>query len=136
MALFTYDPKLVKLVIGARTIDSLQEGSSITLEPSASVSSTQNGVDRDFTRNVNTNIHYLLTFTVQNGSPNNTYLDSVINGSMVLPVYLVDKNTENTRASGLTYIQDIPPMVYETASQGVEYVFACVDVTRNLGGVA
>ena len=136
MALYTYDPKLVKLVIGARTIDSLQEGSSITLEPSTEVSTTQNGVDADFTRNVNTNIHYMLTFTVNSGSPNNDYLNTLIRSQAVLPFLFTDKNTGNTQVSGLTYIQAEPTINAGLESEGREYVFACVDVNRNIGGVA
>jgi len=136
MALFTHDPKLVLLSIGGRSIDSFFEGSGITLESETDVSTTQSGVDQDFTRNVNTNIPFTLSFTINNGSPVNDYLNTLIRTHAALPFLLTDKNTGNTQASGTTYVQTLPSLMGELEAGGREYVFTAVDVNLNFGGVA
>lgn len=136
MAQFNHDPKLVQLIIGGRGINEFQEGSGITLEPSSDVSTTSMGVDKSFTRNINTNIYYNLTFTLQNGSPSNTYLNSLINSGVAVPFMLKDGNTGNTNASGTTYVQAIPSISGQLEASGREYKFTCVDVLWNVGGVS
>jgi hypothetical protein len=135
MANYTYDPKLFLLTIGGRSIDSIQEGASISLEPNSDVSTTQSGVDNDFTRNVNTNISWTLTFTLNSGSANNDFLNTLIRSSAAVPFLLSDKNTGNTQASGTTYVQALPALMGGLESEGREYVFGAVDVNINYGGV-
>lgn len=134
MAQYNHDPKKVNLIMAGLAIEGFQEGSGITFEPDTDVSTTSMGVDRDFTRNINTNISWSLNFTLQNGSPSNDIINSFIRTNASIPFLLKDANTNNTQAVGLCYIKAMPSISSELEATGREYMFTAVDVNINYGG--
>jgi hypothetical protein len=136
MALYNYDPKKFTFTLGAFPITGFQEGSNISLDPDSDISTTSMGVDKDFTRNINTNISWTLTTTLQNGSPANDILNSFIRSSSSLPFLIKDSNTNNTQATGICYIKSLPSLIGGLESEGREYVFTAVDVNPNYGGAS
>jgi hypothetical protein len=135
MARYTHDPKVVKLIIDGRTIEEYQEGSGITLTAGADVSSTSMGVDKSFTYNVNTNISWEMTFTLQNGSPSNTFLNPYLQVGQTGNFLLKDGNLSNTFATGTLHIETLPAMSGQLEATGREYKFRCVDVLYSYSGV-
>ncbi|CAB5223254.1 hypothetical protein UFOVP380_24 [uncultured Caudovirales phage] len=136
MALYTHDPKKVTLSIGGFSIEGFHEGSTLMLAPDAEVSTTTMGVDKDATRNVNTNISWTLTFSLQNGSPSNSILNGMAQGQTALPFMLKDGNTTNTLAVGTIYLKNLPSLGGALEAEGREYTMTAVDVTINFGGAA
>jgi hypothetical protein len=134
MAQYNHDPKLVKLVIDGRTIEEYQEGSGITLTAGADVSSTSMGVDFSFTKNINTNIMWDLAFTLQNGSPSNSFLNIYLQTGQTANFMLVDSNTLGTLAVGKLYVKTLPTISGQLEAGGREYAFTAVDVTYSFGG--
>lgn len=140
MSVYTYDPKLVFLVFDGRKINDHQEGTGITFTAGADVSSTSMGVDGGSTRNINTNISWELTFTIQNGSPTNTFLNlylQTIQGQppKVADFMLKDGNTFATIGMGKTYIETLPSISGQLEATGREYKFRCVNVVASFSGV-
>lgn len=136
MAVYNYDPKKYTLTIGVFPITGFQEGTTISLEPDSDISTTSMGVDKDFTRNINTNISWTLTCTLQNGSPANDILNSFIRSGSAEAFLLKDNNTNNTQAVGICFPKALPSFMGGLEAEGREYVFTCVDVNPNYGGVA
>ena len=136
MAQYNHDPKKVNLIIGGIPIEGFMEGSGITLEPDSDISTTSMGVDKDFTRNINSNISWSLNFTIQNGSPSNDVLNSLIRTQASSAFLLKDANTTNTQAVGICYAKALPSISGELEAGGREYQFTAVDVNINYGGAS
>lgn len=135
MAQYNHDPKKVNLIFGGLPIEGFQEGSGISLEPDSDISTTSMGVDKDFTRNINSNISWSLNFTLQNGSPSNDVMNSLIRTQASTPFLLKDANTNNTQAVGICYPKALPSIMGELEAGGREYQLTAVDVNINYGGV-
>lgn len=134
MAQYNHDPKIVKLVFDGRAIEEFQEGSGITLTAGADISSTSMGVDASFTRNLNKNISWELTFTVQNGSSANTFLNLYLQTGQVANFMMSDGNTFATLAIGKAYAETLPSIAGQLEATGREYKFRCVDVVYSFSG--
>jgi len=134
MTQYNHDPKKVTLIFNGVAIEGFQEGTGVMLEPDSDVSTTSMGVDSGFTRNINTNISWTLTFTLQNGSPSNTFINSLIRSGLPIAFLVKDANTLNTQATGLCYVQGMPSIGGELEAQGREYTFTGANVNINYGG--
>jgi hypothetical protein len=136
MAQYNHDPKKINLILGGIPIEGFMEGSGITLEPDSDISTTSMGVDKDFTRNINTNISWSLNFMLQNGSPSNDVLNSLIRTEASSAFLLKDANTLNTQAVGICYPKALPSISGELEAGGREYQLTAVDVNINYGGAS
>jgi hypothetical protein len=136
MAQYNHDPKKINLILGGIPIEGFMEGSGITLEPDSDISTTSMGVDKDSTRKINSNISWSLNFTIQNGSPSNDVLNSLIRTQASTPFLLKDANTLNTQAVGICYPKALPSISGELEAGGREYQFTAVDVNINYGGAS
>lgn len=134
MTQYNHDPKKVNLIMNGIAIEGFQEGSDLMLEPDSDVSTTSMGTDLGFTRNINTNISWTLTFTLQNGSPSNTVLNNFIRTNAAIQFLLKDANTVNSQATGFCYVQGMPSLSGSLEAAGREYTFKAVDVIINYGG--
>lgn len=103
----TYDFNQVNLVFGTRQIKGFEDGTEIMAERAEDSFSEKVGVGGEVTRSKSNNLLGTITFTLNQFSPLNRYLQDIVNadeisGTGVLPVKLTDKSNPNGElASGI-----------------------------------
>lgn len=132
MSVFTHDPTKIQLTIAGFPITGFQEGSEPMIEPDGEVTNTSIGVDKDYTKNIR-RITHKLSFTLQNGSPGNTFLSESVRSKASVPFTFLDGNN-GSFATGSCHIESKPSLAGGTDAQGRAYVYRCVDVIEGIKG--
>lgn len=132
MTVYNHDPAKINLTIAGFPITGFQEGSEPMLEPDGEVTQTSIGVDKDYTKNIR-RITYKLPFTLQNGSPANTFLSESVKSKESVNFTYFDGNN-GSFATGLCHIESEPSLSGGQDAAGRAYVYRCVDVIKTIKG--
>jgi uncharacterized protein YdgA (DUF945 family) len=97
MLLGTYDFKKVSLIVGTRQIKGFEEGTSIEADRDEDSFTKKVGVDGETTRSRSNNSAGSVTFSLNQFSEDNVYLQTLANldertGAGVVPVKIVDSS--------------------------------------------
>lgn len=135
MLLGTYDFKKVSLIVGTRQMKGFAEGSSIEADRDTDSFTKKVGVDGETTRSRSNNSAGSITFSLDQFSEDNKYLQTLANldertGSGVIPVKIVDSSNPD-----LEIIISTAAWVKKPAKKGFgaeagprEWVLDCADL--------
>lgn len=132
MALKSYDPRRVQVIVGVKKISGFMPGDSISDEPMSDGSSSVAGMDGEVGRALGTDPRRTLTLNLMQTSDDNTYLnglyelDRATNGDGAFPVLIQDNNGITTIAGAQAWIRRKPAIVFSGEISGrswaIEYV--------------
>jgi hypothetical protein len=132
----TYNFKEVSLVFGIKSLSGFEDGSEIVAERTEDTFTSKVGVDGEVTRSKSNNSMGTITFTLDQFSSDNRYLQSIANLDErvglggILPVKLVDKSNPNNEIAIATqaWIKKPASKSYGRESGAREWVIECADL--------
>lgn len=134
-----YDPKNIILTVGTQALGGFADGTFVSMEFDEDLFSKKVGTDGEVTRVKTNNFTGKFTFTLDQASPSNTHLSTLllldkVSNAGVVPVSLVDKNgpTKVVAASG--WIQKMATIEFSGDSENREWVVDCGQVEAFVGG--
>jgi hypothetical protein len=144
MALHTYDPKAISMIVGGFPIDSgLAPDTFVSIEMNEDLFTLQIGADGEGTRSKTNNLSATITFTLQQTSDANDYMSGLHNadilsktGAGVVPVLIKDIITPTTFFSAKTaWIVRFPTAEFGNESGTREWQMQTDFVNQFQGGL-
>ena len=142
MSVKTYDPKLVIITLGGIPISGYAEGTFVSVKPSSDRFTRKVGADGEVARARSADHTHEITITLQQVSPSNTYLSSVLaldtlaNGG-VLPLQIIDLSGETLMFWDSAWIKVPPSADFAKESGDRAWVLDTAQiVTEAIGGNA
>jgi hypothetical protein len=113
MAVLTYDPKKVIVVLGARTITGFAEDDMITIAPHGEGMQLFVGADGEVARSVDPDHTFEVTFHLSSASKSNTYLSGLYNadrvtGQFILPLLIKDMAGDTLFSAAQAWVSNFP----------------------------
>jgi len=143
MALKTFDPQTISLIIGGLPMGGFADGTFITFEYDEDTFTKTQGADGESTRVKSNNNDGILTLTLAQSSDSNIALSGLaeldrLSNSGVVPVLLKEISglvvTATSIASAQAYIMKRPSVGYSKEISTREWPIAMVDVIAIIGG--
>lgn len=135
MLLGTYDFTKVSLIVGTRQIKGFEEGTSIEADRDEDSFTKKVGVDGEVTRSRSNNSAGSVTFSLNQFSEDNKYLQDLANldertGAGVVPVKIVDSSNPKQEIVIATaaWVKKPAKKSYEGESGAREWVLDCADI--------
>ena len=139
MALKTYDPKQVSIVIGARPISGFADGEFIRVERNNDSWAYSTGADGEGTRVKSNDRSGRVTVILASTSESNGYLSELViadelSGTGTIPVLIRDSSGNDLHACENAWCVKMPSASYDKAATNREWIFETNDLNMYLGG--
>lgn len=139
MALNTYNPKEVAIIVGGNIIDGFADGTFINVERDEDSYTLQVGSDGEATRSKNNNLSGTVTLTLRQGSPSNAILSALaqqdeLNGSGIVPLLVKDNSGSSIHSAETAWIQKPSAAEYGRESGSREWVIRTDRLQTFIGG--
>ena len=105
MAVRTYDPQDVNVIVNGVVLTGLAEGTFLSIEREEESYTAYVGAKGEVARAVNANKMGTITVTLEQTSPSNSYLRRLANSNATFPVSVVDQNSNETSGGNDALIQ-------------------------------
>jgi|SRR5690554_38484 len=105
MAVRTYDPQDVNVIVNGVVLTGLAEGTFVSIEREEESYTSYVGAKGEVARAVNANKMGTITVTLEQTSPSNAYLRRLANSNATFPVSVVDQNSGETSGGNDAWIQ-------------------------------
>ena len=139
MALRTYDPKKVIIVIGGYPMGGFADGEFVNVIRSGDAFSKSVGADGDTTRVKSNDKSGEMTLTLSQTSPSNDVLSGIsradeLGNAGVVPVKVKDLSGRSEFVSAFAWIRKIADSPNGKEISNIEWVLDLTDVTSFVGG--
>lgn len=139
MAVLTYDPKQVAVVIGGQVISGFADGTFVKVERNEPAFNLKVGVDGEGTRAKSNNKSGKYTITLMQSSSSNDYLSSLAqsdeaSNSGVVPVYVNDKSGRSLYSSLTAWVQKYADGEYQKETTTRTWVIESDEILMNVAG--
>jgi len=139
--LYTYDPAKVVLNVAGVNLEDLADGTFVSVERTSETFVKSTGSDGITTRIKQNDKSGSITFTLQQSSPSNGVLSSIMvldesTGDGVVPVMVKDNLGYTVIVSAMAWIRKPPTVAYAKENQTREWVFDCANLDIVVGGAA
>lgn len=127
----TYDPKQVKIVVGAHTITGVADGTFITIEPTGDGVTSTSGAYGDVARSLNHDPRHTIAITLQQTSRSNAVLsslrdaDHLSGGNGAFPILVTDLRG-GTLFAGTAWVVKKAPATFASAAENKEWPLEAV----------
>lgn len=139
MAIATYAPKEVKVVVGIAPMIGFADGSFIDVEYNEEAFKPFTGADGYHARTKNANESGKITIKLSQTSPCNDILSVIHNvdretGKGIVPIIIKDNSGTTLVVGAECYIEKFPKIGYGKEIEAREWVFYVANLKMNLGG--
>lgn len=139
MALHTYDPKKVQVLLGGVPIGGFADGTFVTLSRSNDAFTKHSGADGDLTRVKQNDRSGECAITLSQSSASNDYLSGVaiadeLTNDGVLPLLIKDLSGNSLFASGFAWIRKVPDSSFGKDIENREWMLDVADLAFFVGG--
>src|SRR5690606_23641120 len=134
----TYDPKQVKIVVGAHTITGVADGTFITIEPTGDGVTSVAGAYGDVARSMSHDPRHTITITLQQTSRSNDVLsslrdvDRLSGGSGAFPIQVTDLRG-GTLFAGTAWVVKKATATFASGTENKEWPLEAVGAFTNGG---
>jgi len=139
MAVKTYDPKQVQLIIGGAPIGGFADGEFISVERDEDTFTKVAGADGEVSRSKSNNKMGELTVTLLQTSASNAILSAFmladeLSNSGVIPIFIKDSLGTTTLFSAEGWVKKPPAVSYDKELTDREWTFDLANVDIFVGG--
>lgn len=139
MALKTYDPKQVSIIVGGFPLSGYADGTFVAIERDEDAFSLQIGADGEEARAKSNNLSGTITITLQQASEGNRILSDFavadeLTNSGVFPVLVKDSSGASIHAAEQAWVQKVAPAEYGREGAEREWVIQTGRLRSYVGG--
>jgi len=141
MALYTYDPKLVAVILGGVPLSGFADGTFVSVEQNEDSFSLQVGTDGDGCRSKSNNQSARVTLTLQQSSASNDILSALHNtdilspsGDGITPLIVKDNTGRSLHSAENAWIVKPPTSAFGREPENREWVFETEAMLHTVGG--
>lgn len=139
MAVKTYDPGEVQVIVGTRRLRGLDPDTFVETERDEQAFTKQVGADGEVTRSRTRNRAGQIRITLQQASEDNAYLQGIANqdensGTGIVPVKVIDKSGNYVALAPEAWIQKTPVKAFGRDAGNRQWVFDCGTLDESGGG--
>lgn len=140
MALSTFDPKKLSVIVAGARVTGFADGTFVEIEEMSDGVTSQAGADGEVMRVMSTDPRHRITITLQQGSKANQVLsalrdaDRVSSGGGAFPVYIQDLTGTTLFTASQAWIVKKPNASFSKQVESRAWVIETADAINNLGG--
>jgi hypothetical protein len=139
MALKSYDPKQVAVIIGTRPISGFADGEFVSVERNNDAWTYTTGADGEGTRVKSNDRSGRVTLTLAQTAVDNAYISELaiadeLAGGGTIPVTIRDKSGNDIHATETAWVVKMPVANYDKATTNREWIFETNDLNMYVGG--
>ena len=139
MAVRTYDPKQVTLIVGAFPIGGFADGSYITVTRENDAYQKVVGADGETSRAKSNDRSGTITITLAQTSPSNDVLSAIsladeLNNDGIVPIAIRDGSGRTIIIAPFSWVQKPADVEFAKEITDREWVMACSDISMTEGG--
>lgn len=141
MAVKTYAPCLMKIVVRGKTIDGFSEGDLVTITPDSDKFTKKVGATGEVARAANCTDAGKIKFTLLQTSDANDYFSELllndsrsVTGEDIVSIYISDLNGTSEYAVAEAWLMKWPEASYKNEVENREWEFDCADIDWYVGG--
>lgn len=139
MAVKTYDPKQVAVVVGTRAASGYAEGSFVKVERNDDAFALLVGADGEATRAKSANKSGKITLTLLASSDYNDYLSELalsdeLTGGGIVPLLVKDNSGRSLYSSATCWVMKVPGADFAKEGGSREWVFETDELIMFAGG--
>jgi hypothetical protein len=140
MAMKTFDPALLSVVVGAKSIEGFAQDTMLTIEVDGVQYNTSIDIHGNVTRSKTSSLMAVVTITLTQSSSGNDVLSAFaeadnLNNAGVFTLFISDKNGSSLFTAQKAYVEQIPSVEYGSEIKNREWVIRCSDISNFIGGI-
>lgn len=137
--MYTYDPAKVVVNVGGVNLEGYADGTFVTAERSSDTYTKSTGADGRTTRVKQNDKSGTITITLQQSSPSNNFLSSIMTldetaGEGIVPVTIKDILSSSLISTGYAWVKKPPATPYAKENSNREWVLDCAVLEMFIGG--
>ncbi len=139
MAVYTYDPSEVAVIVGGAIMQGFADGTFVEVERDEQAYEKVTGADGETSRAKTNNKSGNITITLKQTSPSNDILSGIMiadeaDNSGVVPVLIKDRLGNTVFASSAAWVQQMPSSAYSKEIEEREWVLDCAKIDAFVAG--
>ena len=135
----TYDPSMVKVLVGGAIIGGFADGTFVQAEYSSDFFTKTTGSDKLTTRVKQNDFSGTITLTLQQSSPSNDILSGFValdrvNNTGVVPIAVSDLSGRTVVGTAYGWVRKPPAVEFSKEVSNREWVIDCAEMEGFIGG--
>lgn len=126
MAVYTYNPKQIKIALGTHTVSGYADDSFVTIDPAGDGIQTKYGCDGEVNRAISTNQSQTIKIALLQNSPTNQYLEAMAgkdieDGTGYFSIIIKDLMGRETYTSDFCFVNKLASKGYGKGTTNREW---------------